>query len=110
MVKKRVSKKIKKIVMNYIERLSKEEKLPVKKVFLYGSQTKRTQRKDSDIDVCIISPKFKNALRAIEFLLTQRKKDEVMAGLEPVGFSERDFKEGGVLIEEIKKTGIEIKT
>ena len=94
---------------NYVGRLTEEKGLPVKKIILYGSQIKGTKRKDSDIDVCIISPKFKNTLKAIEFLLIQRKREEVMAGLEPVGFSEKDFKEGSSLIEEIKKTGVEIK-
>jgi hypothetical protein len=31
-----------------------------------------------------------------------------MAGLEPIGFTEKDFREGSSLIEEIKKTGVEI--
>lgn len=110
MVKKRVPKKITKIVRNYIKRLTREEKLPVKKVILYGSRVKGTQRRDSDIDICIISPKFKDSLKALEFLWQKREDQEVMAGLEPVGFSEKDFKEGSTLIEEIKKTGIVIKT
>ena len=110
MVKKRIPKKIKRVVRNYVERLIREEKLPVKKVILYGSRAKGTQGKNSDIDICIISPKFKDVLKAIEFLLIQRKKEEVMAGLEPVGFSEKDFKEGSSLIEEIKRTGVVVKT
>jgi len=109
MVKKRVPQKIKKIVRNYIERLAEEKELPIKKVILYGSRAKGSQKKDSDIDVCIISPKFKDAFGAIGFLLMRRNREEVMAGLEPVGFSEKDFKEGSSLIEEIKKTGVEIK-
>ena len=92
MAKKRVPKKVKKIVRNYIERLAKEKELPIKKVILYGSRAKGNQKKDSDIDLCIISPKFKDALNAIEFLLLQRNRQEVMVGLEPVGFSEKDFK------------------
>ena len=110
MVKKRIPKKIKKIVRNYIERLAEEKELPIKKVILYGSRAKGNQKKDSDIDVCIISPKFKDAFSAIEFLLIRRNREEVVAGLEPVGFSEKDFKESSSLIEEIKKTGVEIKT
>jgi len=31
-----------------------------------------------------------------------------MAGLEPVGFSAKSFREGSSLIKEIKETGVEI--
>lgn len=109
MVKKRVSKKVIKVVQNYVQRLSKEEKLPIEQVIIFGSQVNGKTREWSDIDICIISPKFRDALKAIEFLLIKRKRKEVMAGLEPVGFTKKDFKEGGVLIEEIKKTGIILK-
>jgi len=34
---------------------------------------------------------FKDTLSAIEFLLLRRKRQEVMVGLEPIGFSEKDF-------------------
>lgn len=109
MVKKRIPKKINKIVQNYIRRLSKEEKLPIKKVIIFGSQVKGNAHAGSDIDVCVISPKFKDTLKAIEFLLIKRKKEEVMAGIEPIGFTKENFQEGGTLIEEIKKTGVRLK-
>jgi len=32
-----------------------------------------------------------------------------MIGLEPIGFSGKDFKEGSSLIQEIKKTGVAVK-
>lgn len=108
MVKKRIPKDIKKIVRGYVKRLSEEEKLPIDRVIIFGSQVKGNSHRFSDIDVCIISPKFKDNLRAIEFLLTQRKKEEVRAGLEPVGFSKKDFQKGNSLIQEIKRTGVEL--
>ena len=108
MAKKRVSKKIIKIVQNYVQRLSDEEKLPIERVIIFGSRSNGKVHKWSDIDVCIVSPRFRDAIRAVEFLLTKRKTKEVMAGLEPVGFSGKDFDEGSIFIEEIKK-GEEIK-
>lgn len=109
MAKKRVSKKVIRIVKSYSERLKKKEKLPIERVIIFGSQVQGKVHKWSDIDVCIISPKFRNPLKAIEFLLIKRRGEEVMAGLEPVGFTRKDFEEGGSFIEEIKKTGIAIK-
>ena len=108
MAKKRISKKIIKLVRNYIERLEKKEELPITQVIIFGSRAKGKNRRLSDIDVCVISPRFKDSLKALEFLWKKRKDEEVRAGLEPVGFSEKDFREGNSLIEEIKKSGIRI--
>jgi len=91
------------MVRCYGKRLSDEEKLPVDKVIIFGSQTKGKAHKWSDIDVCIISPKFKDFMKTMAFLFQKRKDNEVMAGLEPVGFSKKDFEEGSSLIQEIKK-------
>lgn len=109
MVKKRISKKIIKIVQNYTKRLTEQDKIPIEQVIIFGSQVKGKVHKWSDVDVCIISPKFKDPIRAIAFLLMKRKLKEVMAGLEPVGFTKKDFKSGGSFIGEIKKTGLELK-
>jgi len=91
------------MVRCYGKRLSDEEKLPVDKVIIFGSQAKGKAHKWSDIDVCIISPKFKDFMKTMAFLFQKRKDNEVMAGLEPVGFSKKDFEEGNSLIQEIKK-------
>ena len=106
MAEKRIPQKITKVVQNYIQRLSREEKLPIKKVIIFGSHAKGKTHKWSDIDVCILSPDFQDSLKAMELLLIKRKREEVIAGLEPVGFTEKDFKDGSSLIEEIKKTGV----
>ena len=110
MVKKRIPKKIIKVVHGYTERLAKEDKIPIKKVILFGSFAKGTSHRDSDIDVCVISPKFNDFMEGLYFLLTRRNDKEVRAGIEPVGFTWQDFQDGGTLINEIKKTGVEIKS
>ena len=109
MVKKRIPEKINTVVQDYVRRLIKKDKLPVDKVIIFGSQTKGRFQKWSDIDVCIISPKFKDSFEALEYLWTKREDQEVKYGLEPVGFSSKDFQEGGSVIQEIKKTGILLK-
>ena len=109
MAKKRVPKKIIRIVRNYIQRLSKEDKIPIDRVIIFGSRAKGKSHQWSDIDVCVLSSKFKEPLEVLKFLWQKRNKEEVMAGLEPVGFTKKDFKEGSSFIEEIKKTGIILK-
>ena len=108
MVKKRIPKKIIKVVRDYTKRLSEQDKIPIKKVIIFGSYAKGNPHKWSDVDICIVSPKFKDFLKDLQFLLIKRSDKEVMAGLEPVGFSGKDFREGSSLIEEIKKTGVVI--
>ncbi len=108
MAKRRIPKKIIEVVKDYTQRLSEQEKLPIKRVIIFGSQAKGWTHKWSDIDVCIISPRFKDSLKAMQFLFTKRNRKEVLAGLEPVGFTEKDFAESSSLIEEIKNTGVEL--
>lgn len=109
MVKKRISPKISRLVNNYVERLSRENNIPVQKVVLFGSQVKGMQRRWSDIDICIVSSKFVHPFKTLQLLWRKRSEEEVSAGLEPVGFTPEDFESGGSLIDEIKRTGIELK-
>ena len=108
MVKKRIPAKIKKVVQDYAKRISEEENISISKVIIFGSHAKGTTHKWSDIDVCLISPRFKDEFEALQFLLIRRNREEVRAGLEPVGFSKKIFREGSGLIKEIKETGVEI--
>ncbi|MEA1937074.1 MAG: nucleotidyltransferase domain-containing protein [Patescibacteria group bacterium] len=107
MAKKKVPIKVKKEIDKYIEAL-KKNKLPLKKVILFGSYAKGTQHQWSDIDLCIVSPKFKNTFDATQYLWSKRKISDVKYAIEPIGFSPRDFKDNTSITFEIKKTGIEI--
>lgn len=107
MAKKRVSKKIELEIAKYIKVL-KADSIPIRKVVLFGSYAKGTQNKWSDIDLCIISPKFKNSWNALEYLMSKRINDNSPV-IEPIGFSPKDFSDNyNSLIYEIKSTGIEI--
>ena len=92
----------------YLEEL-KKEKLPVDRVYLFGSHVKGKARRWSDIDVCVISPKFRNRSDAIEYLWKKRSDFDVENGIEPVGFHPKDFIDEDPLAWEIKTTGIEIR-
>ena len=101
MAKSKVIRAIKHL-KNYL----RESGLNVSDITLFGSQAKGEIYKWSDIDLCIISPKFKDNIKALEYLWSRRKDEEVRQGLEPIGFSIEDFRESNSLIQEIKKTGI----
>lgn len=109
MAKKVISVKVKKIVNGYAKRLESKDNLPIEKVIVFGSQAKGKATKWSDIDVCIVSPKFRDNFKALEYLWSKRNDQEVREGLEPVGFSSRDFQKGSALIKEILETGIAIR-
>ena len=82
--------------------------LPIAGVYVFGSYAKGTPRKWSDIDVAVISPKFKNTWNAITYL---RKKVPYGLGwsIEPLGFSPKDFSNKySTLISEIKKYGVKV--
>lgn len=108
MANRRVPKKVKEIVRAYRSRLTRNNRTPIKRTILFGSYARHQATRWSDIDVCFISPHFKDPLDAISFLLHKRNDEEVRAGLEPVGFTPADFREGGSFIDEIKRTGVDV--
>lgn len=109
MAKKRIPKQIKNLVLGYTNRLEREMRLPVGSVYVYGSYARGTATKQSDIDVCIVSPKFRNSLDVLQKLFQYRTAHEAMAGIEPIGFSPKQFRHGGILVDEIKRFGIKIR-
>lgn len=107
MVKKRVPKKIESEITEYVKVL-KADNIPIRRVVLFGSYAKGTENKWSDIDLCIISPKFKNPWNALQYLMKKRLNDHTPV-IEPIGLSPEDFSDDyDSLVYEIKKNGIEI--
>jgi len=94
---------IKNIVRKYVRRL-RENNIPVQQALLFGSYAKGTHQKDSDIDVAIISPLFKGDRFSDRRLIVPFRRG-LDSRIEPMPFTQADFEEGGILIDEIKKTG-----
>lgn len=106
MAQKRIPQKVVRAISEYLDVL-KKDKLPIVRVYLYGSYAKGTPHQWSDIDLCIISPQFKDPWKALHYLWSKRVHDEGLT-IEPIGFSQKDFQDETTLISEIKRTGIEI--
>lgn len=106
---KKSSKKINKTIKEYIDVIKKD--IPVFKVILYGSYAKGKAKKNSDIDLVIISDKFgKDPHEDGKYLF--RKLWEVKdAKIEPLGYSPKNFNNPNPspLLHEIRKYGKEIK-
>lgn len=94
-------------INEYIAALQNEGLL-IERVFLFGSHAKGYSHKWSDIDVCVISPRFGKRCDPYEYLWTKRRDDDVIRGIAPVGFNPKDFVDEDPLAWEIKRTGIEI--
>ncbi len=94
--------------VNEYRNILKADKLPISEMYVFGSFAKGTSRKGSDIDVCVVSPQFKDAWEAMTYL---RRKLPFGLGwsIEPVGFTPEEFENKySTLIHEIKKHGVRI--
>jgi hypothetical protein len=94
------------IVKRYIEALEKNQ-IYISEAIIFGSYAKRKAKPESDIDVALISnsftgDRFEDRRRIIPL---RRKID---SRIEPIPFKPEDFNNGGMLAEEIKRTGIKI--
>ncbi|MBU2578965.1 nucleotidyltransferase domain-containing protein [Patescibacteria group bacterium] len=103
MAKKKLPIIIKKTIDQYLEIL-KKDKLPIKKVILFGSYAKGEQHKWSDIDLCIISSAFNRKKDPLDYLWSKRIVNKNVH-IEPIGFHPKDFVNESPLVWEIKKTG-----
>jgi predicted nucleotidyltransferase len=97
---------IKKLVKSYIDALQME-KFPVSRAFIYGSYARGDFKKNSDIDVCIISKAYNPDDDDVRLFLWQKRRD-IDARIEPIGYSPEDFKNDVVLADIIRAEGIRV--
>ncbi len=105
MVKKKIPQKITNIVKRYIESL-KQDNLQIKSIYIYGSWTKGNAHKDSDIDVCIVSPNFRK-IDPWQYLWEKRLHEKTLY-IQPIGFTPEDFVDESPIVWEIKRTGVRV--
>jgi predicted nucleotidyltransferase len=92
------------VVKRYIAELEKNE-IPVRKAILFGSHVKGRAMPESDIDVALISDAFSgDRFEDRRKIIPLRR--EIDSRIEPLPFRPEDFENGGILVEEIKKTGV----
>ncbi len=101
------TKEAEKKAIDFVRYLQDTRHLIVTEAYLFGSQASGSSQKWSDIDVCIISPYFKDH-DGISYLWRERRDEDVRNGIEPVGFGEEEFKDDYPLVREIKQKGIRI--
>ena len=107
MAKKRLPKKVVDEVSEY-KKLLKADNLPIASIYVFGSYAKGKARKDSDIDVAVVSPRFKDSWSALGYLYSKLPYGLGWT-IEPVGFSPKEFSDKySSLIYEIKHHGVKV--
>ena len=98
-----------KLVKDFIE-TCKQEHIVFDKVILFGSASRNQATEWSDIDVAFVSKIFKHHPIEDRRILNRiiLRKDKFL-DIESHPYPTKYFKEGDPFIDEIKKTGIEIK-
>lgn len=91
------------LIGNYRKKLETMH-IPITAIYLYGSYAKGKMRKESDVDVCVISPVFKDRIESTMTLMKIRNDDELI--ISPIAFSPESFIDENPLVWEIKQTGI----
>lgn len=91
-------------VKRYINELEKNNIL-ISEAIIFGSHAKGAAKAESDIDVALISDaftgdRFEDRRRIVPF------RRNIDSRIEPMPFKPEDFHNGGMLAEEIRKTGI----
>ncbi|MBD3300680.1 MAG: nucleotidyltransferase domain-containing protein [Candidatus Moranbacteria bacterium] len=94
----------KKLVNKYVKQL-KEAQYPFKSVYLFGSYAKNKAHKWSDIDVAVITNQVKNYNEKNRLKLWELRNN-VDLRIQPISFTEKDFKDiNDPMVWEVKTTG-----
>jgi len=106
MAARKTEKLIQDIISRYIK-LLQEHKIPVWRLYLYGSYAKGTYDKDSDIDLAVFWDK-ENIDGFEEDAQLLKLTKYVDLRIEPHSFAKTDFDESDPYISEVIKSGIRI--
>ena len=102
----RIPNKIKKVVEQYLT-LLKNNNVPLKDVYLFGSYSNGSYNNDSDIDIAIVSEIFEGN-RILDKDKIRKYSVAISSDLEILPFPPDDFNESNPLAKEIIKTGIRL--
>jgi uncharacterized protein len=85
------------------------EGVHLRKVILFGSYAHNTQGRYSDVDVALVADEFQGFVFNDLDLFIRTKIKKPYAKIQVQTFPTSYFKKGDAFIDEIKRTGIEIK-
>jgi len=94
-------------IFEYISIISNE--IVIEKVFLFGSYAKGTYHRDSDIDIAVYSKEFSSETRVEDMTHLLNKTWGLGFDIQPFPFGEDDYEDPEGIVEEILRTGMELK-
>ncbi len=91
------------VLRKYIEELERNN-IKISEAIIFGSHARGTAREESDIDIALVSVDFTgDRFEDCQRIIPLRRK--IDSRIEPMPFRPEDFYNGGMLAEEIKRTG-----
>ncbi|GHV29695.1 hypothetical protein AGMMS4952_15730 [Spirochaetia bacterium] len=99
---------VNRIIRQYVNDV--KDKMPIDKVYLYGSYAKGNPRDDSDVDLCFFLKNFEYKQKwdiLTELFCIKAKYDRELL-IEPNAFPTSELERGNPFVEEILQTGREI--
>lgn len=104
---KKISKKVKNIVREYVAELKND--MEIDRVVVFGSQVKGKASNMSDIDVAIVSDFFDSNKYNHSYLFQKLWKVK-NSNIDPVGYSPKEYmaKTPSPLLSEIRQNGLEL--
>jgi len=94
-------------VEDYLKHLQLQG-LSIQSAYIFGSHAGGKTHRWSDIDVCVVSKKFGNGDEGISYLWQKLRRQDIKAGIEPVGFHPKEFTDDIPLVCEILQRGVRI--
>jgi predicted nucleotidyltransferase len=94
-------------VEDYLNHL-REQGLSIQRAYIFGSHVGGKTHKWSDIDICVISKDFNRRNDALSYLWRALRKQDVKAGIEPIGFHPDEFVDDVPIVHEILRYGVRI--
>jgi predicted nucleotidyltransferase len=109
MVKAVLSKKQIRDLVKKVSREAKKDGMPISRAFVFGSYARNKVTKHSDLDLCFVSAKFKDTIRAEAYLRAKiyHLLPDSDVPMDIVAYQPKDFTDHVPLALEIKRHGKE---
>ena len=78
--------------------------IKISEAIIFGSHAKETPKEESDIDIALVSTAFTGDRFADRRRIVPLRR-KIDSRIEPIPFRPEDFHDGGLLVDEIKRTG-----
>jgi predicted nucleotidyltransferase len=96
-------------ISNYISLIKKNFK-GIRKAILFGSYARNNERQESDIDIALIFDELNDNEKFDLQVQLMLLASQIDSRIEPHPISKEDFNSNSPFVNEIKRTGIEIKS